>query len=122
MKQSERLQIVLNWICKTLKHKRHMTKEEVFQSGFVTAFINEYFEEQIHSYYTDKDRLLYILCESDEEKQKATKEQINNIKTKISELGFEELSFGYLQSCKSESLHDYIEPNQRGDLSSASLV
>jgi hypothetical protein len=90
-----------------------MTKEDIFQSGFVTAFINEYFNEQIHIYYPDKVRLLYTLCESEEEKQKVTKEQINNIKTKIPELGFEELSLGYLQSCNPESLQNYIEPNQR---------
>ena len=60
-----------------------MTKTENYQSKLVAAFINEYFEKQIYSYYPDKDRLLYVLCESDEEKQKKTSEQINSIKNSI---------------------------------------
>lgn len=83
-----------------------MEKEEIFKSGFIEAFIEEYF-----SYYTynhsSKVRLLYILCSSEEEKEEVTIEQISHAKIKISELGFDELSFSYLKSGKKESL-EYI--------------
>jgi len=92
-----------------------MTKEQIIESGFITAFINEYFEYKIHSYYPDKDRLLYILCNSEQEKKEVTIKQMEITKRKISELGFDELSFAYLLSCKPKSLHNYIEPNKRFD-------
>lgn len=92
-----------------------MTKEQIIQSGFTAAFLNEYFEDKIHSFYPDKDRLLYILCNSEQEKKEVTIKQIEITKAKISELGFEDLSFGHLLSCKPESLHNYIEPNKRFD-------
>ena len=92
-----------------------MTKEQIIECGFITAFINEYFEDKIHSFYPDKDRLLYILCDSVQEKKVVTKEQIEDTKAKIFELGFEDLSFAYLLSCKPESSHNYIEPNKRFD-------
>lgn len=92
-----------------------MTKEQIFESGFIKAFIAEYFEDKIHSFYPDKDRLLYILCNNEQEKKEVTKKQIGITKAKISELGFEGLSFAYLLSCKPESLHNYIEPNKRFD-------
>jgi hypothetical protein len=92
-----------------------MTKEQIFESGFIQAFINEFFEDKIHSFYPDKLRLLYILCENEQEKKEVTKEQIKTVKAIISELGFEDLSFAYLLSCKVESLHNYIEPNKRFD-------
>ena len=92
-----------------------MTKEQIIESGFITAFINEYFEYKTHSFYPDKDRLLYILCNSEQEKKEVTKKQIEITKAKISELGFEDLGFAYLLSCKPESLHNYIEPNKRFD-------
>jgi hypothetical protein len=90
-----------------------MTKEEIFKSGFVVAFINDYFEEKIHSYYPDKDRLLYILSENDKEKQQVTKDKIKSIKSEITDLGFEDLSLTYLLSCKSELKHHFIEPSKR---------
>ena len=91
-----------------------MTKTENYQSKFVAAFINEYFEKQIYSYYPDKDRLLYVLCESDEEKQKKTSEQINSIKNSIIDLGFEELSYAIILSSRPES-REYIEEKNRVD-------
>ncbi len=92
-----------------------MTKEQIIESGFIKAFIMEYFEYKIHGFYPDKDRLLYILCNSEKEKKEVALKQIEIIKAQISELGFEELSFAYLLSCKPESLHNYIEPNKRFD-------
>lgn len=88
---------------------------DIFKSGFVLAFIDQYCEHQNHSYYPDKDRLLYILCDGEKEKQAVTKKQIETEKEKIKNLGFEELSFAYLLSSRQDSLHNYIEPNLRYD-------
>ena len=90
-----------------------MTKKQIIESGFIKAFIAEYFEDKLHSFYPDKDRLLYILCNSEQEKKEVTKKQIEITKAKVTELGFDELSFAYLLSCKPESLHNYIEPDKR---------
>lgn len=92
-----------------------MTKEQIFESEFITAFIDEYFEEKRHGFYPDKDRLLYVFCENEAEKIEVTKEQIKKVKAEISKLGFEELSFAYLMSCKSDEPYSFIEPNKRFD-------
>jgi|GEM_PF-5455398 hypothetical protein len=84
-----------------------MEKEEIFKSGFIEAFIEGYFEHYTYNHYPSKDRLLYILCSSEEEKEEVTIEQISRAKIKISELGFDKLSFSYLKSGKKESL-EYI--------------
>ena len=67
--------------------------EEIFESGFVKAFIAEYYEYKIHSYYPDKDRLHYILCNSEAEKIEVTNKQIEYTKSEIINLGWEALSF-----------------------------
>ena len=94
-----------------------METKDIIESGFVKAFIAEYFEYKIYSFYPDKDRLLYVLCSTDLEKQQVTTKQIDVIKSEIQKLGNEELSFAYLLSCKPESIsgHNYIEPNKRFD-------
>jgi len=92
-----------------------MTTNDIFKSGFIKAFVNEYFEDKTYSFYPDKDRLLYVLCNSEEDKKKVTLKQIEITKLKIIELGFEELSFAYLSSCKPESQDDYIERNKGFD-------
>jgi hypothetical protein len=94
-----------------------METNEIIESGFVKAFIAEYFEYKIHSFYPDKDRLLYVLCSTDLEKQQVTAKQIEVTKSEIQKLGNEDLSFAYLLSCKPESIsgHNYIEPSQRFD-------
>lgn len=92
-----------------------MTKEDIFESDFIKGFIDEYFEEKRHGFYPDKDRLLYVFCENEAEKIEVTKEQIKKVKTEISKLGFEELSFAYLMSCKSDEPYSFIEPNKRFD-------
>lgn len=94
-----------------------METKEIIESGFVKAFIAEYFEYKIYSVYSDKDRLLYVLCSTDLEKQQVTAKQIEEIKNEIQKLGNEELSFAYLLSCKPESIsgHNYIEPSKRFD-------
>ena len=93
----------------------NISTSEIFESGFVRAFIEEYYEEKIHSYYPEKDKLLYIMCSSHIEKQEVTKKQIETIKSEIHKLGWEELSVGYLQSCKPESGPNFIEPGERFD-------
>jgi len=94
-----------------------MTKEQVFESGFVKAFIEEYFEYKIHSFYPDKDRLLYVLCNTNREKHQVTEKQIELIKSEIQKLGNEELSFAYLFSSKPKRIsgHEYIETDKRFD-------
>ncbi len=89
-----------------------MNTIEIIESGFVKAFISEYFEYKTYSINPDKDRLLYILCSNENEKQQVTNKQIEIIKNEIQKLGYEELSYSYLLSCKPES-RDYIEYNQR---------
>jgi hypothetical protein len=92
-----------------------MEINKIFESGFIKAFIAEYFELKIHSYYPEKHRLLYVLCNNDEEKQLVTAKQIELVKSEIQKLGNEELSFGYLFSCKPEYISgtDYVEPANR---------
>jgi hypothetical protein len=92
-----------------------METKEIIESGFTKAFIEAYFEYKIHSFYPTKDRLLYVLCNTDSEKQQITTKQIEIIKSEIQKLGNEELSFGYLLSCKPKSIsaHHYIEPEER---------
>lgn len=92
-----------------------MGNEEIIESGFIRAFINEYYEHKIYSYYPDKDRLLYVLCSTTEEKREAIFKEIEKTKSIIKTLGYEGLSFAYLLSCKPESSVNYIEYNKRYD-------
>lgn len=94
-----------------------METKEIIESGFTKAFIAKYFEDKIHSFYPDKDRLLYVLCNTDLEKQQITAQQIEIVKNEIQRLGNEELSFAYLLSCKPKSIsaHSYIKPDKRFD-------
>ena len=91
-----------------------METKEIIESGFIKAFIAEYFEEKIHSFYPDKDKLLYVMCSTDIEKQQVTAKQLEIIKGEIQQLGNEELSFAYLLSSKPKSIsgHNYIEPDK----------
>lgn len=95
------------------KEDNTISTEQIFESGFVRAFIEEYYEEKIHSYYPDKDRLLYVMCSSYTEKHEVTKKQIEFTKSEIHKLGWEDLSFGYLLSCKPDSGPNFIEHNDR---------
>jgi hypothetical protein len=94
-----------------------METKEIIESGFVKAFIAEYFEDKIHSFYPDKDRLLYVLCNTEIEKQQVTEKEIALIKSEIPKLGNEELIFAYLLSCKPKNIsgHNYIKPDHRFD-------
>jgi hypothetical protein len=84
-----------------------MTTDEIFESGFVTAFIREYFDSNNFD-FENKDRLLYALCLNESEKNEVTKEQIKVLKHEIKSLGFEDLSFAYLLSSKPDH-PDYIQ-------------
>ncbi len=90
-----------------------MDTKNIIESGFIKAFISEYFEYKTHSYYPDKDRLLYVMCNSEQEKDKITAKIIKQTRLKIKNLGNEELSFAYVLSCKPESLYNFIEPSER---------
>jgi hypothetical protein len=94
-----------------------MEIKEIIESGFVKAFIAEYFEDKIHSFYPDKDSLLYVLCGTDIEKQQVTAKQIEVVKSEIQKLGNEDLSFEYLLSSKPKTISglNYIEPDKRFD-------
>jgi len=87
-----------------------MTKDDLIENGFINAFISEYLEYYIYSYYPDKDRLLYVLCDNDNERDIITKAEITTLKSKIKQLGYEDLSFGFIQSSKKDSncfIEDY---------------
>lgn len=86
------------------KEDNTLSTEQIFESGFVRAFIEEYYEEKIYSYYSDKDRLLYVMCSTDAEKHEVTKKQIEFTKSEIHKLGWEDLSYGYLLSCKQDTV------------------
>jgi hypothetical protein len=92
-----------------------MDTKNIIEIGFIKAFISEYYEYKIHSYYPDKDRLLYVMCNSEQEKYKITAKKIKQTRLKIKNLGNEELSFAYVLSCKPESLYNFIEPSERYD-------
>ena len=83
---------------------KQLSTEQIFESGFVRAFIEEYYEEKFHSYYPDKDRLLYVMCSTDAEKHEVSKKQIEFTKIEINKLGWEDLSYGYLMSCKKDTV------------------
>ena len=89
-----------------------MKTNEIFESGFVNAFILEYYEIKKYE-LADKERLIFALCSTEIERIEVTKELIKKLKSEIQSLGFEELSFSYLMSGKNhhpEFIEDY---NQR---------
>jgi hypothetical protein len=90
-----------------------LNKEQIFESGFVGAFFERYYEYKCHSYYPDIDRLNYAIARDNEEKKEYTLKEQAKAKDKIKELGFEELSYAYVVSCKKENGHAYIEDSKR---------
>jgi hypothetical protein len=68
-------------------------------SEFFSSFIYEYSE--YHSYlFSSIDRLNFILCDSEEAKGRYLEEVVKDCDAKIKELGYEELSFAYVQAHK----------------------
>ena len=92
-----------------------MKTKKIIESGFVKAFIENYYEDKFHNFYADKHRLLYVMCSNDIEKQQVKAKQIEVAKSEIQKLGFENLSYAYLLSCKPESGVNYIKPENRFD-------
>lgn len=86
---------------------------EIFESGFIQAFIEEYFEYYNYSVYSEKDKLDFNLCKNDKQKNKIIKSKIKDTKKKIQSLGNYELSSAYLISCRKESDVNFIEYNER---------
>lgn len=86
---------------------------EICNSGFIKAFIEEYFEYYTYSVYDEKDKLDFNLCINDKQKNKMINRKIKEIKVKIKSLGNYELSSAYLASCRKESTFNYIEDNER---------
>lgn len=73
-----------------------MTTQEIIDSGFFKAIISEYVLYQSPFENDPKDALIYSLCESEEERKLATIEEINAIKKRIRELGYEDFSIDFL--------------------------
>ena len=91
-----------------------MDNEKILDSGFVKAFIEEYYNDKNFYFYPDRDRLNYTLCNNHEEKQEYTTEQLIETKNIIKNLGFEELSFAHIVSNKPNS-PNFIEPHENFD-------
>jgi hypothetical protein len=90
-----------------------METNEIIESGFIKAFMEGYYEERIHSYFPDKDRLIYAICSTELEKNQASIKQIKIVKKEIRLLGYEGLSQAYLVSCKPQSTVNYVKPENR---------
>lgn len=73
-----------------------MELDEIFVAGFFRAIIIDYVDYYVHNYYQDHDRLIYTLCNSDEEKDVATLAEIAKIKKKIIKIGYEHLSMDFM--------------------------
>lgn len=73
-----------------------MDIKTVTESGFFKTFIAQYLEHHIYTVHSPKDKLLYVLCDNETEKEIVTKQEIEKLKMQIKELGFEELSFAYI--------------------------
>jgi hypothetical protein len=91
-----------------------METKAIIESGFIENFISQYFEDRTYD-YQGKDRLRYAMCNSDLDKQQVTNEQIEIVKSKIQKLGYDELSFGYIESCKPDNVYSFIESDKRFD-------
>lgn len=91
-----------------------MENEKILNSGFVKAFIEEYYNDKNYSFYPDRDRLNYSLCNTNEEKLEYTTEQLIETKKLIKNLGFEELSYAHILSTNPDSIN-FIETNKSFD-------
>jgi len=79
-----------------------MTKNQIAKSGFFKLFIASYIEQENYL-LTDRLRLLYILADNDEQKQKLTLIEIEKLKDKIKSFNKNEcelLSYSYIASTK----------------------
>lgn len=86
-----------------------MKLKEIIESGFFRALISSYVEYYDNYYYMDRDRLIYTLCDSDEEKDIATLAEIAKIKKKIIKTGYEYLSTQFVNKYENNYPVDYTK-------------
>jgi hypothetical protein len=77
-----------------------MNNEELKETGFLLALIEQYVEYNVSYGTQDKDRLMYVLCSNEKMKIQRTKQKIEEIKNEILNKGFETLSFAYMQKLR----------------------
>ena len=74
--------------------------KKILESGFIEAFIEHYVEiKNIDE--TENTRLMYLMCNDIEEKKVVTLNQIDKTKSIIKDLGFSNLSYGFIDNMKS---------------------
>ena len=107
----------LNWefpISLEYRKKIPLNTKDLIESGFFKDLLYIYIESGLHgTEICDKDRLMYVLCHSEEEKQKVTLKEIKKINKRIKQIGHEEYSLCYLEEHRVDSPH-YIDDNVRG--------
>lgn len=92
-----------------------METKEIIESGFFKSFISQYVDHYVSYHYMDQDRLIYTMCNSDEEKDIATRAEIAKIKKKIRKAGYEFLSMDFIQRYDNKYPVDYSkEENKYG--------
>lgn len=92
-----------------------METKEIIDSGFFYAFISNYVDYYVSYHYTDHDRLIYTMCNSDEEKDIATRAEIEKIKKKIFKAGYEYLSMEFIQRYDNSYPVDYSKKENHSD-------
>jgi len=92
-----------------------MDTKEIIDSGFFYAFISDYVEYYCHSHYLDHDRLIYTMCNSDEEKDIATHSEIAKIKKKILKAGYEYLSMDFIARFDNKYPVDYSKEENHAE-------
>jgi len=93
-----------------------MTKNQIAKSGFFKSFIASYIEQENYL-LKDRLRLLYILADNDEQKDKLTLIEIEKLKDKIKSFNdneYEVLSYSYISSMIPTN-HDFITEGNRLD-------
>lgn len=84
-----------------------MEIKEIIDSGIFRAIISSYVEYYESYNNEDRDRLIYTLCDSDEEKDIATLVEIAKIKKKIIKYGYEYLSMDFFNRYNDTDAVDY---------------
>ena len=90
-----------------------MEIKEIIDSGFFWYIISNYVEYNVQYHYMDRDRLIYTLCNSDEEKDIATLAEIKKIKKKIIKTGYEYLSTDFITRYNDTYPVDYTKEENK---------
>lgn len=90
-----------------------METKEIIESGFFKAIILDYVDYYVSYHYTDQDRLIYTMCNSDEEKDIATRAEIAKIKKKIRKAGYEFLSMDFILRYDNKYPVDYSKEENK---------